>query len=120
LESAARAEHVAEIAEANRKQRLERSAEIERKTREIELRDLRSKVTQHGWWQKSVENAARNTIAYQQRATLLNELETALTPPPLPESERDIVYVSEDEGSPDLGSRDFNPALFNKKPRRWW
>src|SRR5262245_24474602 len=43
-EATARHEAALERAEANRKARLQRSAEIERQTRELELRDLRSKV----------------------------------------------------------------------------
>jgi hypothetical protein len=64
-------------------------------------------------------NTVRNAVAYQQRQTLLNELEAAMTPPQPPsEPEATIVY-GQDEGSPDFGP-DFNPALFNKKPRSWW
>jgi hypothetical protein len=40
-------------------------------------------------------------------------------PPPPPEPEVSTVYVGEDEGSPDLGSRDFDPKAWMKKPRSW-
>lgn len=80
-EAIARAEHAAEVAERNRKARLMRAAQIERQSRAIELRDLRQKVTQQGWWQTSVDRAIQNRAAYEQRQTLVNELERAMSEP---------------------------------------
>ena len=91
-EAIARAELAAEIAERNRKQRLERAAEIERQTREIELRDLRMRVTQQSAWQQSVDRAAANALAYRQRATLLNELDAIINPPQPVETDVDVGY----------------------------
>src|SRR5262249_26910730 len=89
---AASAELAAEIAERNRKQRLERTAEIEPQTREIELRDLRMRVTQQSAWQQSVDRAAANALAYRQRAMLLNELDAMINPPQPVETDVDVGY----------------------------
>ena len=62
---------------------------------------------------------------HQQRQTLFNELEKAITEinppePPEPVTETQVVYTSEDEvGSPYLGDRNFNPNIW-KKPRSQW
>jgi hypothetical protein len=70
-------------------------------------------------WQRNVEQAARNTIAYQQRQTLLNELESMINPP-APPAEPTVTYVEAEEGSDELGTADFNIELWSKKPRSWW
>jgi hypothetical protein len=49
----------------------------------------------------------------------MDELDAMINPPPPAEPEQ-IVYVSEDEGSPDLGDRDFGVKAWMKKPRSWW
>jgi hypothetical protein len=117
-EAIARHEAAIERAEVNRKARLERSAEIERQTREIELRDLQTRDRLHQVWQTGVQNAVRQTIAANQQTSLMAELEKMLTPPappPEPENVTEIIYTSEDEaGSPHLGDRDFNPKLWTK------
>jgi hypothetical protein len=54
-------------------------------------------------------------------ATLNSALDAALAirnPPPPPEPT--IVFVQEDDGSGDLGSRNFDVAKWAKKPRSWW
>jgi hypothetical protein len=94
-EAAAVRKHEAEMAPraASRKALRERQQEIERQTRARELRDLRLKVSQQEWWQKSVDAAARNAVAQRQRQTLMDELEPMLGPPePPPEPER--VFMS--------------------------
>jgi len=106
-------------AEANRKQRLERAAEIERRSREIELRDLQSRVRSQQVWQTGVQSAVRNTVAYRNRQTLMNELEAMINPPP-PAPEPTVVYVEAAEGSDQLGTPDFNPKLWMQKSRSWF
>jgi hypothetical protein len=120
-ESAARHEAALELAEANRKARLERQAQIDKAVREREISDLHFKARRAELWQSNVEHAARTALVQRQRQTLMGELEKMLTPPsPPPEPEREIVYVSEDEGSPDLGDPDFNPKLWMQKSRSWF
>ena len=96
--SAEAAEREAAIAatEANRKARQLRADEISRQTRERELRDLRLRVTQQGWWQAQVQTAIEQRRQLEYRQTLMGELENMLAPPPPPpEPEREIVYVEE-------------------------
>ena len=106
-------------AEANRKARQERAAEIERKSRELELRDLRRKVTQQGWWQEHVDRAANNAMAIRSQNAAIASLE-AMINPPAPPPEPTVIYVEAAEGSDQLGTSDFNPKLWMQKPRSWW
>jgi hypothetical protein len=122
VDAIARHEAALAQAEENRLARLARQQRITAEVREREIADLRLQSTRHQAWQRNVDAAARNAIAYKQRQTLLGELEKMLSPPappPPPEAEQ-IVYVSEDEGSPDLGDRDFNVKAWMKKSRPWW
>jgi hypothetical protein len=79
------------------------------------LSALRAEAEQSAAWRNTVQNA----IAYQQRATLIGELESALTPP-APPPEPQIVYVEAEEGSDELGTADFNIERWGKKPRSWF
>jgi hypothetical protein len=123
-EQAAKAEAEAAIAaqEAREKAKIaarERSEQFTRELHQRELRDMRFQLTQAKSWQRGVERAARNTVAYQQRQTLMNELEAMINPPaPPPDPEPQTIVVS-DEGSPDFGP-DFDVRAFNKKSRPWW
>ena len=84
--------------EANRKARLERAAEIERRKREVELRNLQIKVQQQSWWQQSVENAARVHEAQQRLAARLALIDDwAPKPPPEPT----VVVVEPEDDIPD-------------------
>jgi hypothetical protein len=53
-----------------------------------------------------------------ERQRLSAALDAAIPKPPLPEPT--IVYVAEDDGSADLGSRNFDPVKWAKKSRSWW
>jgi len=118
-EAIARADAAAEIAESNRKARLERQEQIAREIRNREVRDLQLRAARADRWQRDVENAYRNTVAYRQRQTLLNELESAINPP-APPPEPEIVYVEAAEGSDQLGTSDFDPKLWMQKSRSWF
>jgi len=113
---AARAELAAENAEANRKARLERQEQIARQTRDIEFASIRSQLARQQNWQNNVQAAARNAVAYQQRATLLGELEKALTPP-VPPLEPDAIEVIERDplGSPNFFDDDYNVNYYADK-----
>jgi hypothetical protein len=55
------------------------------------------------------------------RKRLSSALDNAIAikyPPPPPEPT--VVVVSEDDGSADFGSRNFDPKAWIKKPRSWW
>jgi hypothetical protein len=101
------------------KARQARQAQIERETRQRELRDLHLKVTQQDWWQRHVDTAARNALAQRQRQALVADLERMISPP-APAPEPTVVYVEAAEGSDQLGTSDFNPKLWMQKPRSWW
>jgi hypothetical protein len=120
-EAVARHEAALEQAEANRRARLERQERQREQDRERQLVGLHIRAKQQEVWQSNVENAARNAVAVRQQQALLADVERHFTPPaPPPEPEREIVYLSEDEGSPDLGTRDFDPKAWMKKPRAWF
>jgi hypothetical protein len=78
---------------------------------------LRLQSAQYQAWQNNVQAATRNAIAYQQRQTLMNELEAAINPPPPPEPE--IIYVEAEQGTGRLGYADFDPRLM-ARPLRWF
>ena len=118
LEAAQREAAIA-AAEANRKARQERAAEIEREARNHQLCDLQMRTAKTDSWQQTADRAMRNAAAYQQRQTLMNELE-AMINPPAPPPEPTLVYVEAEEGSDELGTADFNIERWSKKPRSWW
>jgi hypothetical protein len=98
-EALTRAVEAAEIAEANRKRRIERDAEISRQTRDREIRDLRFQAAQHRAWQNNVQTATRNAIAAHHQQALLADVERFLTPPaPAPEPEVIIEQPTEETG----------------------
>jgi len=109
---------------ARRKAQADARERYTREAREREIADLRLRTRRQEAWQRNVEIAARNAMAYQARQTLMNEIEALVcppAPPPQPENTTEIVYLSEDEaGSPHLGDRDFNPKAWMKKPRPWF
>jgi len=121
-EAEAQALHEAalERAELNRKQRLQRSADIERQTRELELRDLQSRVRSHQVWQTGVQNAVRNQLADQYRQTLMGELDALVNPPqpiaPLEPEAIEVGQPDDDLGSPNIADDDFNAGYWLNKP----
>jgi hypothetical protein len=62
---------------------------------------------------------ARRNAAIQQRQALIADLDASINPPPAPEAPV-IIVEQQSEGSPELGSADFDPTLFARKPRSWW
>jgi hypothetical protein len=46
-----------------------------------------------------------------------NAITTRYPPPPEPIT---VIVQPEDDGSADLGSRNFDVAKWSKKPRSWW
>jgi hypothetical protein len=98
----------------------ERQEQLTRDLHQRELRDMRFQLTQAKSWQRSVDDAANRAVRQQYRQTLMGELEAMINPPvPPPEPEPQTIVIS-DEGSPELGSPDFDVRAFNKKSRPWW
>jgi hypothetical protein len=84
----------------------------ERQSRSNDLAILRNEAQQSALWR----NAVRNAVAYQQRQTLLNELEAAMTPPP-PPPDPIVIQPDDDLGSPHIADGDnFNPGYWLQKP----
>jgi hypothetical protein len=107
--------------QARQKARREMRERGRERQREQQIAELHFRARQAEIWQSNVEAAARNSVAYQQRQTLMNQLEHMINgpaPPPEPGPEQTIVVS--DEGSPDLGTRDFDPKAWMKKPRAWF
>jgi hypothetical protein len=50
----------------------------------------------------------------------MGELDAMINPQPQPEPEPEVIYVEAAEGSDQLGTSDFNPALWMHRPRSWW
>jgi hypothetical protein len=66
-------------------------------------------------------HAIRSAAFADRRQRLSSALDAAVAlknPPPAPEP--NIVVVSDDDGSADFGSRNFDVAKSSKKPRSWW
>jgi hypothetical protein len=103
-------------------EREKRQNVIDRESSRRQLTDMQLRVAQQQSWQRNVEQAMRNTMAYQARQTLMSELESMINPPaPPPEPEpQTVVYVSEDEAGSSHFGPDFNPKLWNKKINPWW
>jgi hypothetical protein len=91
---------------------------LDRERRDRELVGLRIKSAEHEAWQASVDQAARNAVAYRQNLTLMGELDKMINPPS-PPPEPTVVVVEQDDGSADFGSRNFDVAKWSRKPRSW-
>jgi hypothetical protein len=114
---AASAELAAEIAESNRKARLQRQEQIDRETQRRELADLRLQSVRQQSWQNSVEQSAWNNLAAQYRHTLIAELDAMISPPPHPVPPEPEPEVAENDlGSPNIGDDNFNPRYWLQKP----
>jgi hypothetical protein len=105
IEAAARHEQALALAEDNRRARekahQEYLARQERQGHSNVLAVLQSEAQQSAAWR----NAVRNAIAYQNRMTLMNELEAALAPPAPPPSPEPttVVVVEGEQEQPKLG-----------------
>jgi hypothetical protein len=72
---------------------------------------LQSRVRSYQVWQTSVQQAVRNAVAYQNRQTLMNELEAMISPPQSQsEPEPEVIDVEQ----PETGRLDY-PKL-----HRWF
>jgi hypothetical protein len=119
-EAIARQEAAAERAEQNRKAREKATAEYmaraEQRSRNLDLSALKVEAQAASAWR----NGIRGALYQQQTTTLIGELDAMIAgqnAQPASEPEMTTVYG---EGSPELGDSNFDPTLFNKKPRPWW
>jgi hypothetical protein len=120
VEAAQRQEQADALAEANRRARIqardkanrEYQERQERRSRDYDLAILRNEAQQSALWR----NAVQNSIAYQNRQTLISELESAINPPTLP-PEPIVIQPDDDLGSPNIADGDrFNPGYWLNKP----
>ena len=77
--------------------------------------DLRMAAAGQDAFQRNVENAQRNALAYQQRQTILSNLEAMINPPQPPEPTV-VVIEADQEADEFCGVKVTRP-----NPRRsWW
>jgi primosomal protein N' len=95
------------------------SKRLARQVRQREIANLHFQVSQQRAWQRNVDRAANAAVRQQQTQKIMADLEQYFNPR-APEPEPEIVYVEADEGSDELGTRDFNPKLWMQKPRSWF
>jgi hypothetical protein len=103
---------------AGEKARAERQQQFDRELRRRDMLDLRMAAARADTFQRNVENAHRNALAYQHRQTLLNELEQMISPPAVPEPT--AVVVESDEPGSHFGERGFNPDAWMRRRYPWW
>jgi hypothetical protein len=105
---------IAAKAERERAQR-ERAQEIDRQVRRRDMLDLRMAAARQDTFQRNVESAHRNALAYQQRQAILSNLEAMINPPE-PPPERVVVVEADPEADEFCGVKVTRP-----NPRRsWW
>jgi hypothetical protein len=116
-EAVARQEAALEIAEANRKARLERQEQIARETRNREIRDLQLRAARADRWQSNVDTAAWMAIHQRQQTTLIGELEKMLSPPAAPPEPESGDVADDKLGSPNCFDENWNPNYYRE---RFW
>jgi len=109
------AEWLAEHRKVEAIRQRERAQEIDRLTTQRALTDLRLAAARQDTFQRNVENAQRNALAYQQHQTVLSHLEAMINPPE-PPPERVVVVEADEEDDTFCGVKVTRP-----NPRRsWW
>jgi hypothetical protein len=105
-----------ELAEANRRARLERQERIDKEVHRRELNDLRFQSAQQRAWQNNVQSSFRQTLAYQQRQSTIAEIDSIINPPAPPPEPEPTVVADNGLGSPNIGDEGFNPRYWLQKP----
>jgi len=90
----------------------------DRQLRDRQLSDLHSHAMRQEAFRHSAVRSAANAAARQQLSDALDSWMEMKFPKPPPEPT--IVFVQEDDGSADLGSRNFDVGKWMKKSRSWW
>jgi hypothetical protein len=94
----------------------ERQQQINQELHRRDMMDLRLAAARADTFQRNVETAHRNALAYQQRQTLLNNLEAMINPPE-PPPERIVVVEADPDDSEFCGVE----KIYRPNPRRsWW
>jgi len=112
---AEQAEFLKEHREREALRREARQREIDRETIRLGLLNLQRSAARQDTFVRNVENAQRNALAYQQRQTILSNLEAMINPPE-PPPERVVVVEKDEEDDTFCGVKVPRP-----NPRRsWW
>ena len=104
-----------ERAERSRKLQEQLRQDSANQLRDAQLASLHRASLEQQQFRRAAIKSAR--FAHQRQA-----LENALAhfSPPKEPPEPNVVIFSEDDGSADFGSRNFDVAKWSKKPRSWW
>jgi hypothetical protein len=110
----------AAIARSERNERLqaEKRQQSARQMRDRQLSDLHQASIRSERFRQGMMRSAAHSMSQQQLSEALDSWMAMKYPPPPPEPT--VVVVSEDYGSADLGSRNFDVAKWARKPRSWW
>jgi hypothetical protein len=114
-EAEARRQEAIARAERNRKLQEEQREQSARQLRDAQLASLHRASIDQQQYRSAALRSARLAAQRQILDSALSHLS-----PPMPEAEPTVVVVSEDDGSADLGSPNFDVAKWSKKPRSWW
>jgi hypothetical protein len=114
------AKRQAAIAAAERNERLrdEMDRRNARYARDKTLTGLLDHAIEQRQYRANFTKSATNAAARKRLSTALDNAIAIKYPPPTPEPA--VVVVSEDDGSSDFGSPNFDVAKWSKKPRSWW
>jgi len=102
----------AAIARAERTHKLQSEEQSRRQKRDRTLTGLLDHAVRQEQFRHSALRSAAHASARQRLKSVLY--------PPEPPPEPAVIVVSEDDGSADFGSRNFDVAKWAKKPRSWW
>lgn len=117
IAAAAQAERQAAIAAELARQKASREFRERGRERDHQ-RTVYEKLVAAERFRNEAVAAARRQAVIQQRQALLDDLDRTINPP-APEAPV-IIVEQQSEGSAELGSADFDPTLFARKPRSWW
>jgi hypothetical protein len=114
-EAVAQREAAIAAQQARDKASVERQHQIDREVNRRGLMDLRLAAAKQDAFQRNVESADRNALAYQQRQTILSELEAMINPPQ--PTEPTVVHVTDDNDDDTF----CGVKITRPNPRRsWW
>jgi hypothetical protein len=107
-----------ERAERNRKLQDQMRRDSDRQMRDRQLSDLHRSSIEQQQFRRGLMRSQANAAAQQSLSDTLDNWWNMKYPPPPPEPT--VVVVESDDGSADLGSRNFDVAKWSKKPRSWF
>lgn len=107
-----------ERAERTRQLQEQQHQQSARQMRDRQLSDLHQASIRNEQFRQGMMRSSAFAVSRQELDSLLTNYMDSKYPPPPPEP--NFVVVQEDDGSADLGSRNFDVAKWSKKPRSWW